>query len=74
MHDKDVTPLPMGRFSRLDISTVGILSVPKRLALERSSRRLCEDASFGIVTFLVVEQSSLEKRPIGVSYTVHRIR
>ena len=57
----------------VDISTVGIVSVPKRSALETSCRELSEDVSFGIGTgtLLVVEQSRLEKPPKGrVTYTV----
>ena len=50
----------------LDISTVGIVSTPKRSALEKSGRELSEGVSFGIGTLLVVEQSSLENRPKGV--------
>ena len=53
----------------LDISTVGIVSTPKRSALEKSGRELSEGVSFGIGTLLVVEQSSLENRPKGVWYT-----
>ena len=45
----------------VDIPTVGIVSVPRRSALETSRRELSEAVSFGIGTFLVVEQSSLEK-------------
>ena len=52
---------PLGRFSAVDISTVGTVS-----ALETSRRDHSEDVSFGIGTFLVVEQSSLENRPRGV--------
>ena len=51
---------PLMRFSILDISTVGIVSTPKRSALETSRRELSEDVSFGIGTLLVVEQSTLE--------------
>ena len=50
---------PLGRFSMLDISTVGIVSVPKRSALEASRRELSEDVSFGVGTLLFFEQSSL---------------
>ena len=50
----------------LDISTVGIVSVPKKSALETSRRELSEDVSFGIGTLLGVEQSSLKNRPRGV--------
>ena len=58
----------------LDISTavaVGMVSVPKRSGLEKSRRELSEDASFGNGTLLVVEHSTLKKRPRGVViYTV----
>ena len=50
----------LGRFSMLDVSTVGIVSVPNRSVLETSRRELLEDVSFGVGTLLVVEQSSLE--------------
>ena len=49
----------------VDISTVGIVSVPKRSAWEISRRELSEDASFGTGALLVVEQSSLERPPQG---------
>ena len=53
--------------SVVDISTmVGLVSVPKRSALETSRRELSEDVSFGIGTLLGVEQSSLKNRPRGV--------
>ena len=61
------TPLP--RCSMVDISTVGIVSVPKRSALKTSRRELSEDVWFGIGTagtLLVDEQSSSEERPKGV--------
>ena len=62
---------PLGRFSRLGISAVGIVSVPERSALETSRRELSQDVSFGSGTPLAVEQSSLEKTPQGcVRYTV----
>ena len=57
---------PLGRFSTLDISTVGIVSVPKKPALETSRRKLSEHVSFGIGTILVVDQSIFENRPGGV--------
>ena len=60
------------RFSVLDISTVGMMPVPTRSALEESRRELSEDVSFGVGTLLVVEQSSLENRPRGVRYSIHR--
>ena len=61
-----ITP-PLGRFSMVDISTVGIVPVPRRWALETSRRELSGDVSFGIGTLLVVEQSSLKNCPRGVS-------
>ena len=64
--DDGVYDTPLSRFSMLGISTVGIVSVPKRSAFEASRRELFEDASFGIGTLVVVERSSLEKRPRGV--------
>ena len=39
---------PLGRFSMVDVSTVGTVSVPKTSALETSRRDLSEDVSFGI--------------------------
>ena len=53
---------PLSRFSVVDISTVGMVLVPKSWALETSHRVLSENVSFGIGTLLVVEQSSLENR------------
>ena len=44
---------PLGRFSMVDISTVGIVSVPKRSALKSSRRELSEYVSFGIGSVLV---------------------
>ena len=67
----------LGRFSMLEISTVGIRAVPKRTPLEKSRRELSEDVSFGIGTIgtvgtlLVVEQSSLETTPGGVIYIIY---
>ena len=58
----------------VDIPTVGIVSVPKRSALEASRRELSEDASFGIGTLLVVEQSSLEKTAPGGCDIHRRVR
>ena len=63
---------PLGRFSMLDISTVGIVPVPETSALETFRRVLSEHVSFGIGTLLVVEQSSLETRPRGCD--MHRRR
>ena len=54
---------PLGRLSRLEASTGGIVSVPKKSALKTSRRELSEDVSFGIGTLLGVEQSSLKNRP-----------
>ena len=62
---------PLGRFSMVDISSavvliVGIVSLPKRSALEASIRGLSADVPFGIGALLVVRQSTLENRPRGV--------
>ena len=64
---------PLGRFPMVDISTVGIVSVPKTSALKTSRRELSEGVWFGIGTsdpLLVVEQSSLETAPVGCD--IHR--
>ena len=62
---------PWADFVMVDISTDGIVSVPKRSALGKSRRERSEDVWFGVGTLLVVEQSSLEKPPEGcVKYTV----
>ena len=55
----------------LDLSTVGLMSVPKMSALETSRRELSKDVPCGIGILLFVEQSSLEDRPRGaiVLYT-----
>ena len=45
---------PLGRFSMVNISTVGIVSVPKKRALETSRRELSEGVSLRIGTLLVV--------------------
>ena len=66
----------------VDISTVGIVPVPKGSTLETRRRELSEDVWFGIGTvgtLLVVEQSTLENRPRGCvvhtpSYTVTGIQ
>ena len=50
----------LGRFSTLDISTVEVVSIPKRSRLETSRGQLSEHVSFGIATLLVVDQTSLE--------------
>ena len=60
------TSPPWADFSMVDISTVGIVSVPKRSALEPSIRELSEDVSFGIGTLLAVEHSCLVNRTRGV--------
>ena len=52
----------------VDISTVGVVSVLKSSALGTCRRVLSEDVWFGIGTIgtlLVVEQSTLENRPLG---------
>ena len=55
----------------LDISTVGILWVPQRSALEPSRRELSEDVSFGIGTPLGFRAIERGKPPQGgVVYTV----
>ena len=56
----------------VDISTVGIVSVPKNTALETFRRDLAEYVPFGISTLLVVEQSSLENRSRGRLCDTHR--
>ena len=58
----------------LDISTVGLVPVPKRSALDTSRRELSEHISFGFGTFLVVEQSRLEHRSLGGGDIHGRIR
>ena len=62
----------------LGISTVGLVPVPKRSALETPRRELSEDVSFRIGTVSVVEQSGLEHRRGGMrfapSYTVGIVR
>ena len=57
---------PLGLFFMLDISTVGIVSVSERSALDTPHRELSEDVSFSISILLVVEQSSLENRLRGL--------
>ena len=58
----------------VDISTtVGMVSVLKRSALETSRRELSEDVSFSIGTLLVDEQSSLENRTRGCDNVIHTI-
>ena len=54
----------------IDIAMVGIVTVPKMSALETSTsrRELSGDVTFDIGTLLVVEQSSSENLPRGVSY------
>ena len=52
----------------VDISTVGIVLVPKRSAFEGSRGERSEDVSFGIDILLVVEQPSLKNRPCTVIY------
>ena len=48
---------------------LGILSLPRRLAVENSRRELSGGVSFGIGILLVVEESRLENRPRGVCDT-----
>ena len=57
------TSPPWADFSMVDISTVGVVSVPQKSALETSRRGLCEDVSFGMDILSVVEQSILENHP-----------
>ena len=52
-------------------AVVGVVSVPKTSALAASRLELCEDASFGIGTLLVVKRSSLEHRTEG-GRNIHR--
>lgn len=54
-----------------DITTVGIVPVPKWSAWETSSRDLSDVMWLGIGTLLVVEQSNVENRHRGVLYTGH---
>ena len=62
---------PLDRFSLLDISTVGTVSVLESSELEASRRELPADVSFGIGTLLVVEQPvSLKPLQGGVVHTV----
>ena len=52
----------------VDISTVGILLVPKEIGMETSRRGLSEDVSFGIGNLLAVDQiepSKKKKTPLG---------
>ena len=60
---------PVGRFSMLDMSTVGIVPLLKRSALAACRGELCEGVSFGIGTapsWSQSKQSSLGNRPTGV--------
>ena len=63
----DLYHTPLDQFSMVDISRNGTVPVPKRSTLETSRRELYDNASFGIGTLLVVEQSksSLDYRPRG---------
>ena len=49
----------------VDISTLGIVPVPKMSASQTCRRELSEDVSFGIGTFLVVVQIEHGKPPQG---------
>ena len=54
----------------VDISTDGILSVPKKVGVGSISPRVFRIyVPFGIGALLVVEQSTLEIRPRGVIHT-----
>ena len=56
----------VGRFSALDVSTVGILPEPQGSALETTRREFSELVSFGVGTLLTVEQPGAWKhRPRG---------
>ena len=68
-----ITP-PLGRFSKVDISTVGMVSAPKRSAMEISRRELSEDVSFGIAGALLVVEQSKAAPGGGVIYTDRGIR
>ena len=57
---------PQGRFSMVNISRVGVVSVPKWSTLETSRGELSEDVSFRVGTLLVVEQLGLDNRRRGV--------
>ena len=61
---------PLGRLSMPDISSVGIVPVPQRSALETSPRELSEAYVLQYRHPLVVEQSSLETAPEGCD--IHR--
>lgn len=56
---------PLGRFSMIDMFTVGLVPVRRRSVFEMSSHAFFEDLSFVIGTLLVVRQSSLENRLRG---------
>ena len=56
----------MARFPMADISTVGIVSVPKRSVPETSRRELSEDVSLGIGNPLGCREIELGKRLRGV--------
>ena len=60
---------PVGRFSMVDISTIGVAPVRNIWALETSRRKLSEDISSGVDTLLVIEQPRFENCPKGVLYT-----
>lgn len=65
---------PSGRFSMLDITTVGLVSVPKRSASQTAGRELSEDFAFITCSPLVVEQPSLENGPRRGMIHTRRIR
>ena len=62
--DDGVYHTPLGRFSMVDIPTVGKVPVPKT---SRRWKHLAESVpKIRVDTLLVVEQSSSENRPRGV--------
>ena len=50
----------VGMYSSCGVKKVGVRNIP--------SKELSANASFGIGTLLIVEQSSIENRPRGVRY------
>ena len=55
----------MARFSMLDTSTIGKVSVPKRRAPEISRLELSKDVSFGIGNPLGCREIELRKSSLG---------
>ena len=60
---------PLGRFSMVDISTVGIVPLPKKVVVGSISSKASEDVLFAVGTLLVVKQSGLADRPRWLRYT-----